>query len=203
MLEDLLGNILQLNKNLSLTNYVMQGVNKYFCNGTDPRPLISAIKMNNYKRVDDIIDHEFITLYAIQCNDTPIISYLNGSAINYGAKLAYSTQFRFANENSTMQFDDLSNGLIPYGVSYLLSRIEDGIGYYISLTGHLFKAQELLDFGLASYFTDASRRGLINEECRDIRYKDLKIIDSLLVGCSSGNIGDISRFGIIINISNR
>lgn len=160
----------------------------------DDKPLIQALKTHNIRGLDTLLDHEYISLYSIQTNPIPIISYLDGKVSNFGSKLAYSSQFRIGTENTVIGINDLNKGIIPYGLMYLLSRVENGIGYYIALTGHEFKQQELFDMGIVSHYSSSAMKYLLHKTCYELSYRDLSIQDSHLCSISTGNIGDVDRF---------
>lgn len=198
--------IKQYNNNLGITNLLLEGRDNIFCTGMDDKPLIQALKTHNIRGLDTLLDHEYISLYSIQTNPIPIITYLDGKVNNFGSKLAYSSQFRIGTENTVISINDLNRGIIPYGLMYLLSRIENGIGYYLSITGHEFQQQELFDLGLVSHYSSSSMKYLIHKTCSEITYRDLCIQDSHLCSISTGNIGDLNRFedyGDMINVFNK
>lgn len=66
----------------------------------------------------------------------PLVSVVQGAALGAGAAVALSGSTVYATPSSVIGFPEATRGLVPHGgASYHLSRLPDGLGMYLALTG--------------------------------------------------------------------
>ena len=77
-----------------------------------------------------------------------------------GVGLTWHSPIRIATENSVYAMPETAIGyFVDVGASYFLPRIKNDIslGLFLGLTGHRLRAQELVNWGVATHYIPAER----------------------------------------------
>jgi enoyl-CoA hydratase/carnithine racemase len=84
----------------------------------------------------------------------PVISVLNGDVINSSSlALGFHAKYTYATDKTVLRVDDISFESLPSGgSSYYLSRLPNGIGMYLALTGDELKGIDLFWSGTCSLY---------------------------------------------------
>lgn len=87
---------------------------------------------------------------------SPLVVTLDGLAIGAGASFALHSRYRVATENTRISFPQVSLGWFPdAGASYLLSRLDGKLGWFLALTGWSVRGMDAVRLGFATHFCES------------------------------------------------
>ncbi|MBO1255532.1 enoyl-CoA hydratase/isomerase family protein [Alteromonas sp. 5E99-2] len=117
------------------------------------------------KGVSDFFTLEYELDLFIHQYSKPIIAFGEGYVMGGGLGLFAGASHKIVTPNSRLAMPEISIGLYPdVGASYFLSRLPDGVGLFLGLTGAHCNAYDAMNIGLASaLLANGSLPGLINE----------------------------------------
>ena len=73
-----------------------------------------------------------------------------------GVGLSMYGKYRVATQNTKFAMPESAIGFFPdVGASYFLSKLNRGVGLFLSLTGFAINARDVMDLGLATHYSDA------------------------------------------------
>lgn len=153
----------RLEKNPSVTIVVLQGLNEAcFSNGTDVNAILSADRTEALQ----LLTEQSKLNYLVATFDKPIVSVMHGTTEGSALALAKSAAYVYSSENSTISLPDVSNGIVPHaGATFHLSRMRDGVGLYMALTGARIQSVDTYWAGVSSLFgTIKDLRSLLPRE---------------------------------------
>ena len=135
---------------------VLQGAgNKAFCAGGNIRTLYDSIQDSKFGKnayAEQFFIEEYQLDYLIHRYTKPIVCLGHGFVMGGGIGLMSGASHRIVRENSVLAMPEISIGLYPdVGSSWFLSRMIDGLGAFIGMTGVRMKAGDALFVGLADY----------------------------------------------------
>lgn len=140
-----------LEKNPSVTIVVLQGLNDAcFSKGTDVKAFLSADRTDSLQ----LLTEQSKLNYLVATFDKPIVSVMHGITEGSSAvSLAQSASYVYSSDNSTISIPDISRGIVPHGgASFHLSRMRDGVGLYMALTGAQIQGIDSYWAGVSSLF---------------------------------------------------
>lgn len=123
--------------------------------------------LQNFSYQDNIDDSERLRqlFEAIRTSTKVIIAQVEGHAIAGGCGLATICDIVFAVPEAKFGYTEVNLGFAPALVScYLVQKVGETIAKRMLLTGHLFSAQEVLNFNLITFVTNANE---INQKVND------------------------------------
>eukprot|EP00753_Platysulcus_tardus_P021290 PLAT8792.1.p1 GENE.PLAT8792.1~~PLAT8792.1.p1 ORF type:complete len:465 (+),score=223.39 PLAT8792.1:44-1438(+) len=137
---------------------VMRGEGgKAFCAGGDIVKLYNSGKEEETRHEALTFFREEYTLnHLLSVLDVPVVALLNGITMGGGVGLSVHGAFRVATEKSVFAMPETAIGFFPdVGGSHFLSRLPDGLGQYLGLTGQRLKGRDLLRAGIATHYIRA------------------------------------------------
>ena len=138
----------------NILRVLLTGEGKAFCAGGDIKSMFLSTKVSNLKK--NFLFKEYTLNYAISKFSKPYLSIWDGIVMGGGVGLSIYGNTRIASEKSRFAMPETGIGFFPdVGGSYFLSRISDGVGLYLGMTGKIIKAREMIVFGLATHFQNS------------------------------------------------
>lgn len=121
--------------------------------------------------------HEYQMNYNLANQNVPQISLWDGIVMGGGVGLSVHGKYRVATEHTVFAMPETNIGFFPdVGSTYVLPRLDGGVGNYIALTGARLYANDLLYAGLATHHVPS---------------KHLKeLVDSIVQYCGNDNNDD-------------
>ena len=151
MAEEFLKQLAKWKIDKNIKRVLLTGEGKAFCAGGDIKSMFLSTKVSNLKK--NFLFKEYTLNYFISQFSKPYLSIWNGIVMGGGVGLSVYGSARIASEKSRFAMPETGIGFFPdVGGSYFLSRISEGIGLYLGLTGKVINAKELVTFGLATHF---------------------------------------------------
>jgi enoyl-CoA hydratase/carnithine racemase len=130
---------------------------KAFCAGGDIRwmhdtsltdPAEAATMFRVEYRLNSLIHHY----------KKPYISFVSGICMGGGVGISISSDRTIVSEKTVWAMPETGIGMIPdVGGSYFLSRMKDGFGLYLGLTGDRLKSADVVSAGVATDFVAADQ----------------------------------------------
>ncbi|MDE0119866.1 MAG: enoyl-CoA hydratase/isomerase family protein [Bdellovibrionales bacterium] len=132
---------------------------KAFCAGGDIKDIYSAIllaRKNNKdpgEAVQTFFENEYRLNYLMHTYPFPIITWGHGFIMGGGLGLFLASSHKIMTEDSSLSMPEINIGFFPdVGVSHTLSRLPEGIGLYLALTGCRINYQEAQNLGMANFY---------------------------------------------------
>ena len=127
-----------------------------FCAGGDIRMLYD----NGIDKADDSLlffDDEYALNPLIYHYKKPIVSFWQGIVMGGGLGLSQHTDFRVADDSLRWAMPEVGIGFFPdVGVPHVLSRLADGVGTYLAMTGAVIGATEAQVWGLSTHCVEVN-----------------------------------------------
>lgn len=167
MLTSLTEKLIECEKDPLTMAIWLQGTGvKAFCAGGDIRRLYEAMvakKAGNFDSYpEEFFEAEYGCDYRLRCYPKPIICWGHGIVMGGGLGLLEASKFRIVTESSRLAMPEISIGLYPdVGGTYFLSKIKNGIGLYLGLTGARMNGHDAIVTGLATHFIKSDLKGQI------------------------------------------
>ncbi len=143
----------------SIAFVILRGAgDRAFCAGGDLHGLYSAMQENTggnawentYAR--EFFDVEYRLDFQIHTYSKPILCWANGVVMGGGVGLMMGASHRVVTNTTRFAMPEITIGLFPdVGGTWMLSRLPDGIGVFLALTGAQLGAHDCELLGLADY----------------------------------------------------
>ena len=153
----------RLEKNPAVTIVILQGLNEAcFSKGTDVDAILSADRAEALQ----LLSEQSKLNYLVATFDKPIVSVMHGATEGSALSLAKSAAYVYSSDNSAISLPEVSSGIVPHaGASFHLSRMRDGVGLYMALTGARVQSVDAYWAGVSSLFgTIKDLRSLLPRE---------------------------------------
>ncbi|HLS51877.1 MAG TPA: enoyl-CoA hydratase/isomerase family protein [Burkholderiaceae bacterium] len=133
--------------------------NRAFCAGGDLHSLYHSIRENvsgrpwdnDYAR--EFFAKEYRLDYLIHTYSKPVLCWGNGIIMGGGVGLMMGASHRVVTETTRYAMPEIKIGIFPdVGGSWMLSRLPEGVGMFLALTGAQLGASDCRHLGLADYF---------------------------------------------------
>lgn len=143
----------------SIAFVILRGAgDRAFCAGGDLHGLYAAMQENtNGNAWDNVYAREFFDVeyrldYQIHTYSKPLLCWANGIVMGGGVGLMMGASHRVVTDTTRFAMPEITIGLFPdVGGTWMLSRLPDGIGVFLALTGAQLGAQDCQRLGLADY----------------------------------------------------
>ncbi len=208
MVQALYGQLQAWAQNPQIVAVVLSGAGtKAFCAGGDLQALYQSMLAtpsdkpwdNGYAR--EFFATEYRLDYLIHCYPKPLICWASGIVMGGGVGLMLGASHRLVTDTTRFAMPEISIGLYPdVAGTWMLSRLPNGIGNFMALTGCQLGAADCLHYGLADqclpadFFVDLMQ-GLIELDWHLDGQDNYALIDILLEQlCSEPtDIGPLQR----------
>ena len=141
----------QWKKNKHIEGVILKSNGKAFCAGGDIKSICLAGKNSNLKK--NFFKNEYELNYAIKSFPKPYLSLWNGIVMGGGVGLSVYGNYRISTLNTKFAMPESAIGFFPdVGTSYIFSRMQNSMGLYLGLTGHVLNYFETYKLGLSNYF---------------------------------------------------
>ena len=138
--------------NPQIKRVLLKGKGRALCAGADIKSLYLSSKKNNLKK--KFFQMEYKLNNAINEFDKPYLSVWNGIVMGGGVGLSLYGNCRMVSEIAKFAMPETAIGFFPdVGASYFLSKLDNGIGLFLGLTGKVCNAKDLMAFGLATHYS--------------------------------------------------
>jgi enoyl-CoA hydratase/carnithine racemase len=138
-------------KRESIKRILLIGEGKSLCAGGDVKSLFLSSKKNDLK--EKFFQKEYLLNNFINEFPKNYLSVWNGIVMGGGVGLSIYGNYRLATENAKFAMPETAIGFFPdVGGSYFLSKLKNGIGLYLGLTGKICNARDMMDLGLATNY---------------------------------------------------
>lgn len=143
----------------SIALVILRGAgDRALCAGGDLHSLYSAMQENTRNDAWDnayareFFDVEYRLDYQIHTYTKPVLCWGNGVVMGGGVGLMMGASHRVVTDTTRFAMPEITIGLFPdVGGTWMLSRLPDGIGVFLALTGAQLGAQDCQQLGLADY----------------------------------------------------
>lgn len=127
---------------------VIKGIGRAFCAGGDVTALATQIQDNpkEGQRVSrDYFSLEYKLDHLIATYTKPYVAFLDGITMGGGVGLSVHAPFRIVTENTVFAMPETTIGFFPdVGTSFLLPKMDGGLGMYLALTSDQLKGADVL-----------------------------------------------------------
>lgn len=155
---------------------------KAFCAGGDIRSLYDSFKNGDTLHRDFFVEEYALDL-TLHHYRKPILALMDGFVLGGGMGLVQGADLRVVTEKSRLAMPEVAIGYFPdVGGSYFLPRIPGELGIYLGVSGVQIRAADALYCGLADWYLDSARLGLLDDKLDRLEWSDapLKDLQSLL-----------------------
>ena len=155
---------------------VVKGVGKAFCAGGDVKAIWEELVSGEvpFDKIGtgapgflhtDFFREEYEMNYMLGVSKIPQVSLWDGFVMGGGVGISVLGKYRVATEKTMFAMPETAIGLFPdVGSSYWLPHLENGVGYYVGLTGVRLFAKDLVDIGVATHFVSSDKLEAMEEE---------------------------------------
>ncbi len=127
----------------NLSAVFLHGAGKSFCVGGDVKSIFFTIqaakreKKDIKKTLQPFFTSEYRLDYLLHSYSRPVIVWGDGLVMGGGVGLLLSGSHMILSENTSVSMPEIAIGFFTdVGSSYFLSRLNDGIGWFLALTGY-------------------------------------------------------------------
>jgi enoyl-CoA hydratase len=125
---------------------------KAFCAGGDIKQ-VAKHGVNDPAGTAKYFYQEYRLNRKIKDYTKPLISYMDGIVMGGGFGIAGPSRFKIASERTLFAMPEVGIGLFPdVGSMYFLTKIENNVGCYLSITGRPIKVTDVIKYNIASYY---------------------------------------------------
>jgi len=126
-----------------------------FCAGGDLKQF-TAPSDNPFQYYEEI-DR---TVYNLSIMRPTLISLIDGVVMGTGVGVSYFGKIKIVTENTLFAMPESRLGFITdVGSGWYLSRLRNGIGVYLAMTGAGIKGEDMVKVGLADFFVESKKMG--------------------------------------------
>ena len=159
MCHELTQILTQWEQDSSIAFVILRGSgDRAFCAGGDLHGLYSAMQGNTSGNAWDnahareFFDVEYRLDYQIHTYSKPILCWGSGVVMGGGVGLMMGASHRVVTDTTRFAMPEITIGLFPdVGGTWMLSRLPDGVGVFLALTGAQLGARDCEFMGLADY----------------------------------------------------
>lgn len=155
---------------------------KAFCAGGDIRSLYDSFKSGDTLH-EDFFAEEYALDLTIHHYRKPVLALMDGFVLGGGMGLVQGADLRVVTEKSRLAMPEVAIGYFPdVGGSYFLPRIPGELGIYLGVSGVQIRAADALYCGLADWYLESSKLGILDEQLDHLEWHDtpLKDLQNLL-----------------------
>lgn len=164
-----------------------------FCAGGDIRFFHQAALAGDPK-LEDFFTEEYALNHLIHDYPKPYIAWMDGICMGGGMGITQGASHRVVTEHSKLAMPETHIGLFPdVGGGWFLSRCAGHLGEYLALTGHVLKAGDSIETGLADIELPSSSMQPVVDELAALPWLTMQSISDTLrrhaAATPTGSIG--------------
>ncbi len=153
-------------------------VPRAFCVGGDIREMSRLMREDAAAARRGLAD-ELRLCWLIECFSKPLVSLIDGAVMGTGVGISLYGTHRVAAAGYRFAMPEVRLGYFPdCAVTHMLSRLPDGIGLYLGLTGRMLGPADALHLGLVTHCIDAAHFAPIEARIADADPVD-PVLDAL------------------------
>lgn len=104
-----------------------------------------------------LLADEYATNWLLECFSKPTVSFIDGLVMGAGVGLTACGTHRVAGESYAFAMPETAVGLVPDdGLAWVFSKLPDGIGLYLGLTGRRIGRADAFRYGLVTHCIPAA-----------------------------------------------
>ncbi len=160
---------------------------KAFCTGGDVKNLYSSIisaRENNQdpgEAVQPFFENEYRLDYLLHTYPRPVVVWGQGFVMGGGLGLFIAGSHRIMTESASLSMPEISIGLFPdVGVSHILSRLPNEMGWYLALTSCRLKSSLALSLKLADFYFENKEKETILHKLISSSFNNKEELDHIL-----------------------
>jgi enoyl-CoA hydratase len=139
----------------SVRAVVVRGAGGSFSAGGDIRAVRTAALADDDAYLARMYSEEYRLNALIARYPKPYLAAIDGYCMGGGLGVAVHGTFRAVSARAVLAMPETGIGFFPdVGMSHILPRLPDRVGWYAGLTGYRFSAADALAFGLATHQLD-------------------------------------------------
>lgn len=147
-----------------------------FCAGGDLVEMKEVYKRDGKRKAMQLFQKEYALNYYVSDYKKPIITYLDGITMGSGVGFSIGTDFRIVNENTAWAMPEVKIGFFPdVGAGYYLSKMVDGLGKYLALTGKIIKAEDCVFLEVADYKISSRDYTALKQDILEFSWEKLNL----------------------------
>lgn len=195
-MESIQKSISYYENNSTLKSVVLRSFDQQiFSKGTDYESLKFAIDNNDLDSAKNYLDSLFEFADFMSATNLALIVATNGRLCNSAASIFTNLPFVYCNDKTFINFNEVDlNSPLLAGSSYTLSRLPEGMGMFLGLTGSTMTGAELKEFGFIKEFAEIDHVNIdhiVKTSPRLIDFLDYKTAYKPLFGDKLNKLVDI------------
>ncbi len=118
----------------------------------------------------------------IRAYPKPYVAIMDGVTMGGGVGVSIHGDFRVATERTVLAMPETAIGFYPdVGATYVLPRLDAGLGYWMGLTGARLSGADAVAAGLATHFVPSERIAALISDVEEAQLnEDGSVLDALL-----------------------
>lgn len=153
---------------------------KAFCAGGDVKALYYAKQEGKDEEFSKFYADEYRLNHAISVYPKPYISLLDGITMGGGAGISIHGRYRVGTEKLIFAMPETSIGFFPdVGGGYFLSRLKEGVGLYLGLTGEKIGLADCQELGLVTHIIASEDVDEFEARLTAADWKDQNCLDTI------------------------
>lgn len=177
----------QADNNIAMV--VLRGAgDRSFCAGGDLHSIYEGMLNNDTgdawtnEYAKEFFDVEYRLDYLIHTYSKPIMCWGSGIVMGGGVGLMMGASHRVVTDTTRFAMPEITIGLFPdVGGTWMLSRLADGVGNFLALTGAQLGAADCQFLGLADYSANADNYDNIINDLKQAKWSNQKLADASLL----------------------
>lgn len=154
---------------------------KAFCAGGDIKALFEAKLESKTHELPQFYAEEYQLNYMISVYPKPYIALLDGITMGGGAGISIHGRYRVGTEKLIFAMPETTIGFFPdVGGGHFLSRLKDGMGLYLGLTGEKIGLTDCLDLGLVTHTLKSENAEAFEEALISASWSDDKCFEQVM-----------------------
>lgn len=154
---------------------------KAFCAGGDVKALYHAKKEGHEAEFPKFYGDEYRLNHAISVYPKPYISMLDGITMGGGAGISIHGKYRIGTEKLIFAMPETTIGFFPdVGGGYFLSRLDEGVGLYLGLTGEKIGLADAESFGLTTHSIKSDDVEALTDQLATAKWDDENCLDEII-----------------------
>ena len=162
VVKELAGALTEWSSDDSVSVVVIKAEGRAFCAGGDIMDVYRARQEG--REAHGFFADEYRMNAQLAAFPKPYVSLIDGIVMGGGVGISVHGSHRVMTENGQLAMPEVGIGFFPdVGGSYVLSRLRDGFGMYLALTGGRIRTGDALWSGLATHYVPSADLGGLSD----------------------------------------